>query len=82
MLKLAQGRDRVESWEPQFKIPVFVNNIKICFYVCDFLVRYVDGRRELVEVKGYWTSEAKLKRRVFEATWLFDHPEITYRVVA
>jgi hypothetical protein len=58
-----------------------VNNRKICIYICDFLVWYTDGRKELVEVKGYWTPEAKLKRKLFEATFLADHPDIQYRVV-
>jgi predicted nuclease of restriction endonuclease-like RecB superfamily len=76
----AQGKDRVESWERQIRFPLHVNGFKICDYVCDFLVRYADGRRELVEVKGFWTPEAKLKRKLFEATFLQDHPELTYRI--
>jgi hypothetical protein len=45
----AQGKDRVDSWERQIKFPLVVNGIKICDYVVDFLVRYADGRKELVE---------------------------------
>jgi predicted nuclease of restriction endonuclease-like RecB superfamily len=74
----AQGPDRVDSWERQIRIPLFVNNRKVTTYICDFLVRYANGRKELVEVKGYWTPEAKLKRRLFEATFLADHPDINY----
>ena len=77
----ARGKDRVESWERQFRIPLIVNNRKVCTYVCDFLVRYADGRKELVEVKGVWTPEAKLKRKLFEAVFLSDHPDIQYVVV-
>ena len=76
----ARGPDRVYSWERQIRIPLMVNNRKVCDYVCDFLVRYADGRRELVEVKGVWTDVAKLKRKLFEACWLTDHPDVQYRV--
>jgi predicted nuclease of restriction endonuclease-like RecB superfamily len=74
----ARGPERVDSWERQIPFPLIVNDRKICVYVCDFLVRYADGRRELVEVKGFWTPEAKLKRKLFVATFLVDHPEIHY----
>lgn len=80
LLKHARGKDKVESWEPQLRIPLVVNNRKICDYVVDFLVRYADGRKELIEVKGMWTDVAKLKRKLFEATWLADHPNIAYRI--
>lgn len=76
----AQGPDRVESWERQIPIQLVVNGRLICTYRCDFLVRYADGRKELVEVKGRWTPEATLKRKLFEATFLADHPDITYRI--
>ena len=76
----ARGKEKVESWERQIRFPLTVNGVKICDYVCDFLVRYADGRRELVEVKGYWTPEAKLKLKIFRATFLRDHPEIIYVV--
>jgi hypothetical protein len=77
----ARGKDRVESWERQIRFPLSVNGIKIGDYICDFLVRYADGRKEMVEVKGYWTPEARLKRKLFEATALLDHPKVKYVVV-
>lgn len=40
-----------------------------------------DGRKELVEVEGVWTDVARLKRELFEATFLADHPDIDYRIV-
>ena len=74
----AQGKDKVESWERQIPIKLIVNDQLICTYKVDFLVRYADGRKEMVEVKGYWTPEAKLKLKLFRATFLLDHPEINY----
>jgi hypothetical protein len=76
----ARGRERVESWERQIRFPLSVNGRKICDHVCDFLVRYADGRKELVEVKGRWTPEARVKRKLFEATFLADQPDIRYRI--
>jgi hypothetical protein len=81
LLKHGQGKDRVDSWERQLRIPLIVNNQKICDFVPDFLVRYADGRRELVEVKGMQTDVFKLKLNLFCATWLADHPEVEYRIV-
>ena len=77
----AQGRDRVESWERQIRFPLIVNDIKICDYVCDFLVYYADGRKDLVEVKGFWTKDAAIKLKLFQATYLREHPELTYQIV-
>lgn len=76
----ARGREKVESWERQVPFRLEVNGVLICKYVVDFLVRYADGRRELVEVKGYWTPEAKLKKKLFEALVLKDRPEIIYTI--
>jgi len=81
MMMRAQGGDRVESWERQVRFPLIVNDRKICTYIVDFMVRYADGRKELVEVKGHWTPEAKLKRKLLEATFLANHPDISYVVV-
>lgn len=72
--------ERVESWERQIPFRLEVNGTLICKYVVDFLVRYADGHKELVEVKGYWTAEAKLKLKLFRATFLADHPEIIYTI--
>jgi hypothetical protein len=76
----ARGNDRVDSWERQIRFPLIVNDVKICDYVVDFLVRYADGRRELIEIKGFWTRDAALKVKLFRATFLRDHPEINYRI--
>lgn len=76
----ARGREKVDSWERQIPFRLEVNGVLICKYVVDFLVRYADGRRELVEVKGYWTDVAKLKVKLFRATFLRDHPEIIYTI--
>ena len=78
----AQGTDRVENWERQIPFPLVVNGSTVGRMVVDFLVRYADGRRELVEIKSPATQTPlfKFKLKVFQATWLQDHPDIGYRI--
>lgn len=76
----AQGKERVESWERQIPFKLRVNGFLICTYKVDFLVRYADGRRELVEVKGMQTDVFKLKLKLFKATFLNDHQDIKYTI--
>lgn len=40
--------------------------IRMVEYVADFLVTYPDGSQEVIDVKGMATSEAKLKRKLYE----------------
>ena len=42
------------------------------FYTPDFLVMYPNGLVELVEIKGFWTSSARVKTKVAaELFWMF-----------
>ena len=52
----------------QMQVPykLFSNGVLICTYKLDFLL-VVDGKHVPVEVKGFWTAVAKLKRKLFEA---------------
>lgn len=75
----------VVSWEAQVRLPLLVPQesgepVQVGVYVVDFMV-HRPGGTEAVETKGYWTREARFKRRVFEATWLARHPGIRYRVI-
>src|SRR5262245_44804401 len=82
MLRLAQDpHERVYKIERQFRIRIEVNGKPVCEYRADFFVVYADGRKELIEVKGFWTPESRLKRKLLEATFLLDHPDISYRVI-
>lgn len=75
----------VVSWEAQVLLPLLVpqesgDPVQVGVYVVDFMV-HRPGGTEAVETKGFWTREARFKRKVFEATWLARHPEIRYRVI-
>jgi hypothetical protein len=82
LLMHVQGPGRVESWDRQIRFPLIVNDVTVGHLVVDFLVRYADGRKELVEIKSTATQTPlfKFKLKVFAATWLRDHPDIDYRI--
>lgn len=71
----------IKGWTRQVPIPLSVNGRPVCRYVVDFRVEHLDGRIEWVEVKGHETPEFKLKRKLFEAAYLQDHPGETYSVI-
>jgi hypothetical protein len=82
-MRHAQGRDKVDSWEPQVRFPLVVSDVTVGHIVVDFFVRYADGRRELVEIKSAATQTAlfKFKLKVFRACFLDNHPDINYLIV-
>ncbi len=62
--KAEKPSERVEKYEMQVRYPLIVNDIKICTYVLDFLVTYSDGRKEHIDVKGFSTTNYKLKKKL------------------
>ena len=72
---------KVIKWERQIPIDLIVNDIKICRYYCDFKVWWTDGRITLEEVKGYETDIYRFKRRLLEAVYLKEHPELEYIII-
>jgi hypothetical protein len=80
-LDLRKSAGEVRDWQPQFKINLEANGRHICTIIPDFLVTLSDGSQELHEVKGFNTEVWRLKRKILEATYLVDHPEITYVVI-
>ena len=70
-----ESYDLQKSYELQ---PKFEHNgtvVRAITYVADFYVRYADGREEVIDIKGFPDSVAKLKRKLF---W-YTYPEITYK---
>jgi len=80
LLDLRKLAGEIREWTPQVRIPLVVNGEQVCVYVVDFEVVLADGSMELVETKGYPTEAWKLKRRLFEATWLKEHSGVKYCV--
>ena len=57
--------------QPRFTIiPAYTNHagkkIRPCHYTADFLLTYPDGRKKVVEVKGFRTRDYMLRRKLFE----------------
>lgn len=69
------------GWIPQVPIRLDINGTHICTYVMDFSVTHLDGRIELVEVKGAETAIWRLKVKLLKALYLPEHPEMYYTVV-
>lgn len=57
----------ITSWSRQLKIPLVVNGKLICSYIVDFVAVASDGHKQYIEVKGYETTEFKLKWRLVQA---------------
>lgn len=48
--------------------------IKGIKYVADFVITYPDGRKKVIDIKGYRTKEYQLKRKML----LYKYPEIDF----
>ena len=64
-----------KSFELQPKFKHGDTTVRPILYVADFYIEYTDGRKEVIDIKGFPDSVAKLKRKLF---W-YIYPEITYK---
>jgi hypothetical protein len=68
---LARGEIINLELQPRFTlIPAYTNRagkkVRPCHYTADFLLTYPDGKKVVVEVKGYRTRDYMLRRKMFE----------------
>lgn len=68
-LDQCKERGEIQEWRKQITKHLDVNGKHVCDYRLDFEVEYSDGRIEYVEVKGFWTPEARIKVKLFEAIY-------------
>lgn len=80
-LDLRLKAKQIKGWRRQPRFALEVNGRLIKHYKPDFEITHRDGSRELVECKGMWTEEARLTVKLFEATYLYEHPEVTFTVI-
>jgi len=73
--KLKAG-DIIE-WEPQVKLPLIVNGVKICTYIIDFRVVDKNGKETYTEIKGAETELWKIKYKLAKVLY----PELDFLVV-
>lgn len=64
----------------QKTIPLVVNGVKVSSRRMDFVVTRLDGRTELIEVKGFATEAYKIRQKLLEAL-VKDDPSIILTVV-
>lgn len=76
-LDLRKRTKAIKDWSPQHRVPLVVNGKTITTMVVDFRVVHDNDSIELVETKGFETSDFKLKRKLLEALF----PGIHYSVV-
>ena len=80
LLPLVESGEVVEYelQKPYELQPKFVHDgrtVQAIKYVADFYIRHVDGREEVIDIKGFADATALLKRKLF---W-FTFPELNYR---
>lgn len=71
--KAKNEADRVISIELQPRFDIVVNDIVIGFYKADFSVKYADGSKKVIDVKGLKQGSAyqlfRLKKKLVEALY-------------
>jgi hypothetical protein len=65
---LADGEIAGWAYEPQV-FSLDVNGHRIARYTPDFIINHRDGTDEVVEVKGYWRADARLRVKLFQALY-------------
>lgn len=81
ILEDRQKQGEITKIERQVKFELRVNGELITNHYVDFRITLADGSVELIEVKGLWTDIYRFKARLLRATYLKEHPEVTYRVI-
>lgn len=70
-LRLLQKAGSVVSIDRQQKFSLDVNGIHICNYIADFVITFIDGKKEVHDVKGYtkrsYVKEGKKRTQVSPA---------------
>lgn len=67
----------IANIEVHHKLDLVVNGIRVGTHKVDFLLTYIDGTREVREVKGFRVRDFGLRMKLFCALF----PEIKYKVV-
>lgn len=51
--------------------------VRAISYIADFVVTYADGKKEVIDVKGYRTKDYRLKKKML----LYKYPEMDFKEV-
>ena len=80
-LDLLQRSGEITEVKRQVDFPLYVNGKKITTYRADFVVTFHDGRKEIIETKGFKTDSFRIKWNLLDAIMSVEHPEIGLRLV-
>jgi hypothetical protein len=76
LFKASNIKDRVVNYERQVPFKIYLNEKYICKYLADFVVKYADGREEVIDVKGVLTQTYKLKKKLVQAQYNIEIIEV------
>ena len=88
-----EEKDRVVDIIPQFSIHFWITKdgvltddpeegvYKIAQYRPDFKITYAEGHQEILEEKGFWTTDALFKWRLTEALYSIKYPGIVLTII-
>jgi|GEM_PF-1280351 len=72
-----KARGEIRDVEPQVKFPLFLNGVKDCDHIADFVVTHTNGKKEVHEVKG--REEPKWLRKL--SLFVENYPQYPYITV-
>lgn len=70
-LRLLERAGSIRDLSLQVKIPIQINAVKVCDYVCDFMY-FENNTRVIEDVKGWRTHVYILKRKLIKALYNID----------
>lgn len=74
-------RGELVEVKKKFPIDIFINGHYIIRHYVDFRIVWADGTVELVEAKGIQFPDWLIRRRLLEAVYLKENPDVKYRIV-
>ncbi len=86
ILDMLHRAGEIEKWEPQFMVEMVAHDSHgvprmRMKHAVDFRVTTLDGKYELLEIKGFPTKDWALRKRWLENLFLPENPDHTYRVL-
>lgn len=71
-LLLLERAGEISDLRTQVRLPVVVNGMQVCVYVCDFWYLDKDGREVVEDVKGFASQVYRLKKKLVKAALGID----------
>lgn len=85
-LELRQKGKDIKDFDRQYRVEIQIYNsvgdlVHTVRHKVDFRIHHNDGTFELVEVKGFETTDYRFRRKLLEKLWLPEHPDHRYTVL-